>query len=106
MRAARERGIDLAPHRSRCFGDLAGRPAFLFAFDRKTVEDYRDRHPDSTTPIFLLTDLLGRDAPAEIEDPYGRDLTTFTATYATIEQALGELTKLMAARTPRSRAES
>ncbi len=96
LRAAREFGVDLQPHRSILLDDsMLSDAALIFVFDRQTREDYRDRHPDATVPVFLLGDFLPQPHSIEIQDPYGGSPETFQQVYARIDRAVGELLRLL-----------
>ena len=96
MRAALERGVELTGHVSRFLDDRGlSRAGLVFVFDRMTLEDFRDRFPAAAPPVFLLAGLLDGTNRADIEDPLGRGPEFFADTFARIEQAVGELVRIV-----------
>jgi protein-tyrosine phosphatase len=88
VRAAREAGIDLAPHRSALLGEDALRRAdAVFVFDRHNWRTVVERFPFARPKLHLLGDLAGNRA-REIRDPYGGTLDDFRAAYRRISGAL------------------
>jgi protein-tyrosine-phosphatase len=96
LRAASRYGIDLRGHVSRFFdeGSLA-RAGIIFVFDRSILEEFRDRFPATSTPVFPLSQLLDAESSFDIEDPLGKGPECFAATYERIEQAVRQLVRQM-----------
>jgi protein-tyrosine-phosphatase/predicted ATP-grasp superfamily ATP-dependent carboligase len=86
--AAREAGIDLAPHRSAILDDaLVARADTIFVFDRQNWQLVRQRWPMARTKLHFVGD-LARGGQREIRDPYGEGVDVFRSTYRYIRTSI------------------
>lgn len=96
LAVARERGADLAAHRSRRLDTgMLGREGWLIGMTRSHVAQLVRHVPvDGPVRLGLLTvpgvDLRGEKTPeaAEVEDPFGGDVALYRATADQIESLL------------------
>jgi protein-tyrosine-phosphatase/peptidoglycan/xylan/chitin deacetylase (PgdA/CDA1 family) len=94
VQAAHALGIDLSAHRSRAVdAEMIARADLVLAMEVRQLEALRAAYPTCAARFALLRDLapLPHGLFAEIDDPYGRDLTAFTRCFRLIEQSLATL---------------
>jgi len=97
IEAAKRFGLDLSAHRSGHLGrDLAEAASLLVVFDGKNLQWLRQRFVELPGPVIYLGSLVDIEQDGvEIDDPDGRDLSTFNRVYAQIERAIDRLVSLM-----------
>ena len=89
--AASTLGVDLSAHRSRQVdADMIARADMVLAMEVRQLDALRQAYPEHTAKFALLRDLapLPHALFAEIDDPYGGDLSAYARCFSLIEKSL------------------
>lgn len=94
--ALRERGVDLAPHRSRGLtAELVDAAALIVVMTDLHRAVVQGRYPRAAGKVHLLRSFDSRAGHADLEDPIGLSLDAYRAARDQIEAALPDLMLFM-----------
>ena len=90
LAAAAQHGVDLLPHQSQhAFAPVMDRADLVIIFDSINERACLARYPSLAGRLVYLSQFkAGSIVPHEIDDPDGRDVATFVATYRQIDECL------------------
>lgn len=91
---AKERGVDLSPHRSKAVTiDLVEAATHIFALSRSHLAAILDDFPEAEDKTYLVTEFVADDGlrGRDITDPFGGDMEDYREVMVHLEKTLPSL---------------
>lgn len=91
---ARERGVDISPHRSKAVTiDLVESATHIFALSRSHLAAILDDFPEAEEKTYLVTEFVADDRlrGRDIMDPFGGDIEDYREVMEILDQCLPSL---------------